>query len=377
MFTKRLSWQRSILRSLSRLPQSILLMVEELEPRWVPNAYLWNPISKVDTYYQWNTVRNWDLIVNSETAPASAVPGPGDSALFQSPIGGTNANKDCYVNAGVTVGTVTLNGYKWSLLLGGSFTVGSLTMNVAGNVAGENNPAIVGNTSGLGNANGKLIITKQFVWNSGTLKVLPVQVDSGATMTVGQIKPNAATQLNMINAQLNINGNLIWANCNVSTSGSNTIQINKTGTFTITASDYTWGGSSSNLSVSNEGTVNMNSTGKATLNASFTNSLLTNINSGTLVIGGPAVQDTYIANFNLNSGTVQLINGSNVLNINAGTIQGNGTIDGNLTLGLPAGLPATIIPGGKAAVGSITVNGDFNIIYGNMLIYIVSGTQYG
>jgi len=347
-----------------RLNRRILLIAEELEPRWVPTAYTWDP-SAASTNKNWKNPDNW--------APAGIPSGSGDSVLFQAKTP-SGVNSNCIVDAGVSIGSVNLNGYGLTLFLDGTFTVDSLTMNVAvrnGNVA---NPTIA-----AADEPAKLIINKEFIWNSGNLIQLPVDITSGAVMTVGFAKPAPMTSLSTRSTNIYISGILNWDTGDIAATGSNLIQINSFGSFNINVDKgYDWGSGPKTLSVVNNGSVTSNASSFAFIEGNYTNNAFTTINKGTLSISGNAVQNGDCSLTTLNSGSIELTNPNHILNINAGFISGNGTITGNLTLGTST-TSATIIPGGSTAppIGSLNVTNSFAMFNGEMQIYIFSGTQYG
>jgi hypothetical protein len=157
------------------------------------------------------------------------------------------------------------------------------------------------------------------------------------------------------------NGTLTWASGNV-TSNQAGLTINQNGTFSITGdTNLTAAEGSSLMGFTNNGTISKTSgspTSQTRFDGSITNNRRIQVSAGNLVVSQGIDQDT--GTTLLNGGNLNV--GTGGLELFGGTLNGVGTITGNVNNGDPTGQlgAGTVEPGLNNGPGNLSITGNFS-----------------
>ena len=250
--------------------------------------------------------------------------------------------------SGATISGAGNVNYKTYVTSNGS-ALGKAIIPTNGNVTFSGTPSIADSLELSGGAlygTGSIAVNGLFHWSSGTLGNPP-----GTITAKGGITIDTASSKNMESWTLNNDNNGVANYIGSGLTGYNATINNKAGsTFNIT-SDSAIATSFSGV-FNNYGTLNRTSTtGTATFNIAFNNSDNVTVQSGILSLQGTFTQI---------SGQTQLNGGSLItsqpLNIQGGSLTGNGTINGEVKIASPTGT-GLVSPGLSA--GSLNITGNY------------------
>jgi hypothetical protein len=283
----------------------------------------------------------------------------------------------------VTFGTPLPDGTPFVHLLG-TYALGGRTTFVNGvydliSDVTTNTVTFSGGTlTGVGN----FTVTGQFTWTGGFMSGTGQTFANGAT-DIFRATLEGRTFTNGGSVTLRDRGGIGFTN--------GAIFSNLSGATVDLQGDINFGSFPAAAPFNNAGTfLKSGGTGTSTLPVLLTNTGTTEVDSGTLVLSsGPLTNAgslivSHGATFMISGGYTQR-NGSTTLhggtltaasvNIQAGTLSGPGTINGNVT---NAGL---LTPGGDGTAGALTINGNFiQTTHGSVSIALgglTQGTEYG
>jgi hypothetical protein len=204
------------------------------------------------------------------------------------------------------------------------------------------------------------------IWNAGTLQG-DWQVGNSSdvpsltgTMTI-QLDPQIQNpQPIRLNGDLTVDkGTLTWASGNI-TYNQSELSINPNGTFTITG-DANLTANQNTMAIINDGTIqktNGSPTSQTSFDGVIDNSALIQVSAGNLVVSGGIDQDA--GTTRLNGGNLNV--GAGALELLGGTLNGVGTITGNVNNGDPTGQQqgaGTVLPGLNNGPGTLNITGNF------------------
>src|SRR5579872_3415919 len=343
------------------------LILEELESRLAPATYRWDPIpdypyegatadwtTLVKSFFGFIRESNWDKLnpTSGLWSRADSFPGEWDTAQFSGET--KTLNQKCIIPTVTVENLNILDGYSKTLIVLGTLTVRD-TLNLDSPFS-----AISGGT---------VLSNGFFVWEGGNLLKTTLTVNGKMT-----IKGDGARTI--VSTNINVNNWAVWSSGDVRSTELSTITIGSEADFNIFSVNNILGSSPSTLNFINKGVVFVKSSGNATINGSYSNQGNTVINTGVLVLGGTAIQTKPFSSFQIQNGTtVKIDSKSGVLDINEGSIIGNGTIDGSLCLGAGGVSVPVMEPCGGSTlpqIGTLNITRDFHIYRGTLIIDIAN-----
>ncbi|MTJ22286.1 S8 family serine peptidase, partial [Dolichospermum sp. UHCC 0352] len=294
-----------------------------------------------------NNSGNYELQQGYIYNSSSSVGTFNNSGTFKKTTTGTSIIKVAFNNTGtVNVESGTLNITGGGVSNGGNFNLtsgktlgfggGVYTLNNGAKINGNGNLAVSGGTLDVKLAGGTAIAnTVVFTlsggifqvdgnwnllttnnWNGGTLKSSGIITNSG-TLTLG------GSSSKYLNTQLNNTGSIV-ENDYILAFNDGAI-LNNSGNYEL-QQGYIYNSSSSVGTFNNSGTFKKTTTGIGSIGVAFNNTGTVEAQSGTLNLTNTYTHNN--ANLILKGGTVTF---SNALNINGGSIEGNGSINVGVT----------------------------------------------
>lgn len=229
-----------------------------------------------------------------------------------------------------------------------------------------------------------------FWWKQGTLRNLTVHISRSATgvpakADIGTWTVASTGTRTMHGSAFDVYGDMTWYGGDVNVSGTasepSSIKVRGGGVFDIKAGGYSWGDVGSAFRVTNDGLVTRTTAGVAQLGGDYLSTGQTHLKAGTLDHLGEVKQTA--GQYLLEQGTrARAMHSGGGVQIHGGGIEGGGTVEGNLNLGID---PGAGNPGGSEYVyihprvdmgGTITVTGGLQMFSANAATYIdVLGTN--
>ncbi len=332
------------------------LALEALESRFTPADMRWYFPNANNN--NWSDSANWQAqATDGSWGPTNAPPGPTDKAIFYS-----GQTRDISANV-AAVGKIEIQaGYTGALILPASSTVTATLLTMGGgtikSVEGVSTPSL--ELRGAGST-----------LTAGTLDIVQLRVGSrdanftaGTTLTInGDITLKNRAWIYIGAPVANGNPNEVnWQSNNILMPGttSDSLLYNFGGTLRINSSGQLGdANTTAKTRLLNTGTLEVY--GTPTIAGSFENSGTTSVRSAAnLTIQGTAKQTA--GTTELRSGTITMA-ANGVYAVDAGSLIGNGTIDGNLTLGTVANGAVSISPGYSGAeIGTLTITKSLHMV---------------
>lgn len=361
--------------------------VEMLESRWQPADFAWNPDPQILPH--WTSGANWNKWSAAagqylpQPVGAQFAPGVGDIAVF-----GASNTANCWVNGDIVLQGVRVgSGYTGALVIpsnqsltvsGGTGFKSFLFESPGAAVRAPNQ----GEFDGYSDSGGVVRIDSgsKLEWKAGVFDRMGVVISKDATAIVSTdgLKRQA-------DSYIVVDGRLDWSSGDVqtvSTSGAagSQLAITQTGEFNIYATGGLWGtgpGVSSEFLVSNYGTTTVSAGGVVTIGGDYINSGTTSVNKGTFKVTGRA-ESTGIVIMRDRASVDVTAAADNTLYILRGSIHGDGTVMGNLSLsknGATQWEGGRVVPGwgdpGEAVVpGVINVTSNFRMWTGGCMVWL-------
>lgn len=351
------------------VPLRTWLRCEQLEDRVVPaRTLVWAADGN------WATAKNW----TENGIPATTAPDDTDTVVFD----GTSKG-ECTISEAAKVAVVDIK----------ATFEGKLTIGLGNGLEATDEFKMAGGTV-YSSASALVQISKKLTWSGGTVEGAFVRIGSDsndtATATIaGDVASDGGRFENF--------GTLTWASGNISVGSTSKTEIyNQSGaTIDIQSAGKIYDPNDLNLASSlgllqNEGLLKFRSNGTTTVGRmNFNNLGTTEVHSGIAEFKEEAYQSQSGSIFELkNNSTAKFVNDGQVFRIYNGTIIGNGTINGNLTLGYDgegAASEATIDPGWTTTVvgfpvvytpGTITITQSFHM-FDTTNVMRIDGTASG
>ncbi|MGH9375324.1 MAG: PEP-CTERM sorting domain-containing protein [Terriglobia bacterium] len=358
----------------------------------------------------WTTASNWACSPGASTCvPSNGTP---TNTVYDVNIDNTASGATMVLSTAETVDTLALTAGTLDIASGGSLNLANQTNGIT-DIPNGTGLSIAGSfTAGSNNGLAKLTSVEGALTldNGQTTGVTP----SGGTLTVsntGSVNVSTASTVLAVTGNLSNSGAVAAAGGGAITTTGNYSQTS--GKTTINGGSLGVGGgltnsSGSNLYVQNGGSVSASSvdnsgaiiTGNATSdsgnNALTVTGAFTNNTNGSLQL--EANKDNATVGSFSNAGSVSLATGTKLtvntgdsytqsagttdvngtlmsptVNINGGTLSGNGAVQGNVTVGSGG----TLLPGGTGTPGTLAVNGNLSFTGGTLDETINSGADNG
>ncbi len=255
-------------------------------------------------------------------------------------------------------GTFGANGGVLNVLGDFSWTGGTLTGAGTIDLSGATSVAINGTTSAI------LDGTTLNLTNAVNLTAGSFTLQNEAILNVADFSLQNGANFNLLTGNFTstnniaIDGNFNWVGGTIN--ATNNVNTGSTGIMTITGNNTLTASS-----INNQGTlIKAGGAGVSNLNAAFSNTGVVNASSGQLNFN--SYQQTAGMTM-LNGGTVQ----TGTFNIAGGQLAGNGSLNGNVSLGANAILNPGFSP------GILTINGDLSMASGTLSKIEIGGLTQG
>lgn len=362
---------------------SVRFALEELENRLVPADYRWAATGTIAQ--DWDKPGNWQKHVGENWVAATEVPGAADTATFDDTSTRGVAINGPRTEATIALGKVVIEAaYTGTLFIPAIpvFGAATVTMKQLTMKGGTIEAAVSGSIIELYGADESTI-------TAGTFDVIRLNVEGSPTVTTtltidGNISLNNGAKIFLGSGYVDSFTVLNWKSGNIATpptlantATDSKVEISQWGTMRI-SSNGTLGDPGSNFATTrliNSGTLSVSSA--PTIAGGFWNQRRFSVGNGANVtIQGDARQSGF-SSTELDSGTIT----TSVYNVILGSLIGNGTIAGNLTLGTSAGESPTLAPGLSGDpttanhIGTITVTQSLHMISPNVTTLINVGVD--